>query len=176
MVILRRDRFKEEPAPSNRSEPSLHDRLVLRAERWLIAQGCGVVVRSPFKALTAEIPDAIGWREGVSVLVEVKSTREDFFADRKKEFRSTSELGMGDWRFYFCPPDVIDINEVPEGWGLVWSTEKRVTQTFGVPSNSMWFQSPFQANHLAERSILVSALRRHATNGRLPILYANTGN
>ena len=100
--------------------PSLHDQLVLRAERWLANQGCQVVIRDPFRSWNQEQPDAIGWRSDVSILVEVKVSRSDFLADAKKHFRSNARSGMGDWRFYMCPPGIIQLDDLPEGWGLLW--------------------------------------------------------
>ena len=53
-----------------------HSALVLRAEKWLKVQGCGVVFRDPFRATTnsGEQPDAIGWRDGISILIECPDT------------------------------------------------------------------------------------------------------
>ena len=171
MAILHRK--KGSPPASSQPKPvSLHDQLVLRAERWLISQGCGFAIRAPFKSWVSEQPDAIGWRESVSLLVEVKVSRSDFLADNKKATRAEPGTGMGNWRFYFCPPQLILIDEVPEGWGLIWASPNKVIQTFGVPSNTNWFKFPFVANESAEKIFLASALRRYAKNGRLAEIYA----
>jgi hypothetical protein len=63
---------------------SEHDRLCLRAEKWLNQINCKVAIRDPFRASTREHPDAIGWRDGVSILIECKASREDFLADKNK--------------------------------------------------------------------------------------------
>ncbi|QNF10902.1 hypothetical protein [Klebsiella variicola] len=48
---------------------------------------------------TGEQPDAIGFRNLASCLIEVKCSRADFLADRKKHFRVEASKGMGDWGF-----------------------------------------------------------------------------
>ena len=100
--------------------PDAHAKLVLRGARWLHAQGCRVVLHDPFRAAvsTGEQPDDIGWRDGLSILIEVKVTFADFLADQKKPFRKDPSKGMGDWRFFLCPPEVIQPADLPSGWGL----------------------------------------------------------
>lgn len=87
------------------------------------AAGYSVIIRDPFRAYTisGERPDAIGWRDGISILIECKASHADFLADRKKPFRAETDnqQGMGDWRFYLCPPEIIKPEELPEGWGLL---------------------------------------------------------
>lgn len=66
-----------------------------------------------------EIPDAIGWREGKSVLVEVKVSRSDFLADRQKPHRLNPSSGMGVYRYFMAPVGMIRVDELPPKWGLV---------------------------------------------------------
>lgn len=160
----------------DRSKPktpvSPHDELVRRAERWLRNKGCAVTIRDQMRALTisGEQPDAIGWRDGVSILIECKVTRSDFLADRKKPFR-TGPGGMGDWRYFLCAPGVIEREDLPEGWGLLWATPRSIEERFGVPGNCGWHNSPFQGCRTNENLLLVSALRRLARAGHLRDLY-----
>jgi len=142
-----------------------HRDLVRLAEGWLRnACGCGVVLRDPFWACveTGERPDAIGWRGAVSILVECKTSRADFLVDRKKPFRVRTELGMGDWRFYLCPPQIIQTEDLPLGHGLLWAEGRTVHQVHGVPlGNTRWVSDrPFLGNKAAESAMLLSALRR----------------
>ena len=58
----------------------------------------------------------------VSVVVEVKTSRSDFLADRKKAHRV--EGGMGTYRYFLCPTDVIRVDELPQGWGLLYVNER----------------------------------------------------
>jgi len=142
-----------------------HQDMVRLAERWLRKTcGCGVVLRDPFRACveTGEQPDAIGWRGEVSILVECKASRADFLADCKKPFRVRPELGMGDWRFYLCPPQIIQIDDLPVGHGLLWIEGRAIRKVHGVPlGNTRWYsERPFLGNKAAESTMLVSALRR----------------
>lgn len=152
----------------------MHGELVVRAEAWLKQQGCGVTIRDPFRAYTLnrELPDAIGWRGAISILIECKSSRSDFLADKRKSFRSDPAKGMGDWRFYLCPPDVIHAGDLPDGWGLLWATPKTIQKVHGVPGNCGWWRGkPFEACKRSETIMLASALRRMEIRGYLNEIY-----
>lgn len=151
-----------------------HFELVLRAEKWLKNLGCKVVIRDPFSAYSAngEQPDAIGWRDGVSFLIECKASRSDFHADKKKSFRAEPEKGMGDWRFYMCPPGVIEESDIPAGWELLWVHPKKVQKVTAFTSNCCYHtKRPFTGEKISENMMLVSALRRLAIRGYLPEIY-----
>ncbi|TNC80293.1 MAG: hypothetical protein C9356_15120 [Oleiphilus sp.] len=158
-------------SPPPEKKPSEHTLLCHRAEQFLKKQHCAVVIREPFKAATREQPDAIGWRDGVSILIECKATRSDFLADKYKPFRNDSGEGMGDWRFYLCPKGVIDKSELPPGWGLLYATAKTIQKIHGFPPNTLWHHKPFQGNKTAENIMLTSALRRLSIRGYLPEIY-----
>ncbi len=152
-----------------------HADLVQQAEAWLIRQGCGVVLRDPFYTpYIPEHPDAIGWRlaANISILVECKASRADFLADRAKPFRTNPEQGLGQWRFFLTPPDLVQPQDLPPGWGLLWATEQRVRVVYGKPAgNTGWGTPPFAGNMHAERRLLLTALRRLALRGHLPEVY-----
>ncbi len=152
-----------------------HADLVLRAEKWLYAFGCNVVFRE-FVAYTpsGEIPDAIGWKSGFSILIECKASRSDFLADKKKLFRKYPEHGIGSSRLYMCPPDIIQPEDLPEGWGLLWVRGKTVERVV-APKGNTFHRSPLK--HFQERSmqgevaLLVSAVRRLKIRGHLDEIY-----
>jgi hypothetical protein len=108
---------------------TLHQDLCVLAARWLRkpaskgGPGCLVAMSECQAAGNGEIPDAIGYRctgwDQYTVLVEVKTTRADFLADFQKPHRIDSAQGMGMYRYYFAPAGVIDLAELPTGWGLV---------------------------------------------------------
>ncbi len=148
-----------------------HDVLVRRGEKWLNSQGCKVVIRDEMRAFTTEIPDVIGWRDGRSILIECKVSRADFLSDKNKSFRQRPEEGMGDWRFYLCPPGIISPDELSEGWGLLYAHPKIIQKVHGVPANTRWWQRPFKGNRQPEMQILVSALRRLSLRGYLEEIY-----
>jgi hypothetical protein len=95
-----------------------HSELCRRAQRWLRSVGCGVTAVD-LATIAGEQPDVIGWRYGLTVLCEVKVSRGDFLADRKKPWRARPGIGMGDWRFYVAPAGMLQPDEIPEGWGLL---------------------------------------------------------
>lgn len=138
--------------------------------RFLRNNGFKVVFGDRFHAWTpcGEHPDALGFRNGASCLIEVKCSRSDFLADRKKVFRAEPEKGMGDWRFYLCEPGVITVDDLPAGWGLLYVINGRVRKIHGWPGNHQWVVTvakPFRANKQAECDYLFSALRRLEIRG-----------
>lgn len=157
-----------------KSEQLTHDELCMIAERFLKNNGFKVAFHDRFVAAvsTGEQPDAIGFRNGSSCLIEAKASRADFLADRKKRFRIQSELGMGDWRFFICEPGIINPEDLPEGWGLLYAKGGRVYKAHGWPGNAVWYSDkPFQANKQAECDLMYSALRRLQIRGYLPEVY-----
>lgn len=151
-----------------------HDDLVARAERWLKTMGCGIVFNDNFRAgtISGEQPDAIGWRDGLSLLIECKSSRSDFLADKKKRFRQDAKQGMGDWRFMMCPPRMISSDELPEGWGLLYVHARKVERVHGVPGNAHWWNAkPFEGNKRCETQLMYSALRRLNIRGHFEKIY-----
>jgi len=151
-----------------------HDQLTILAEKWLKKQNCGVTFNDKFKALTTsgEQPDALGMRQGASILVECKCSRQDYLIDAKKTFRMKPELGMGDWRFFLCPQGLIQPEELPSGWGLLWEVNGKVTEVKGVPSNIFWqSKKPFTGNKEVEFAMLYSATRKLTTLGLFNEIY-----
>lgn len=153
-----------------------HKQLVDVAYRWLISTvGCGFALK---ELVTSgwETPDAIGFRSGMSILVEVKTSRSDFFADRKKPFRLNPTLGMGQFRFFCCPTGLIQVSELPERWGLVYVDEKGKPSCVHNPyivqgRQPCFWVNGFESYKKAEVDMLYSALRRVQSLGLLEHIY-----
>lgn len=65
-----------------------------------------------------ERPDIIlFYQSGISAIVEVKISRNDFLADFKKKHRKNNN-GMGDYKYLLCSKK-IDIKELPDTWGIL---------------------------------------------------------
>lgn len=77
-----------------------HNDLCLKAVKFLKNNGFAVSFDDRFQAATGtgELPDAIGFRNGVSVVIEVKVSRSDFLADKKsisgKRLNQAWEIGV----------------------------------------------------------------------------------
>ncbi len=145
--------------------PKTHRERCELACRFLRNHGFKVVFSTCFYAQVSfgERPDALGFRNGASCLIEVICSRSDFLADRKKVFRAEPEKGMGDWRFYLCELGVITVDDLPAGWGLLYVVNGRVRKVHGWPRSYQWAVTkvkPFRANKQAECDYLFSALCR----------------
>lgn len=129
-----------------------HAELVARAARWLKnTVACGVVLAE--RHAWGESPDAIGWKLGVSFLVECKATRADFFADSKKQWQRYPKKGMGNRRYFMVPAKMVRLDEVPALWGLPWVYPAQVRV-----QRAIWKLQT--ANLKAERDLLYLSLRR----------------
>lgn len=152
-----------------------HGDLILRGEAWLQRQHCKVILRDDFRAYpsSGEQPDVIGWWNSASILIECKVSRNDFLSDKRKRFRRDPALGMGDWRFYLCPPQVIQVEDLPSGWGLLWAYPTLIRAQTALPRFSNWYdRRPFAGNRDNENQMLVAALRRVVVRGHLEDVYA----
>jgi hypothetical protein len=131
-----------------------HEDLRKLAVHWLtISKKCTVVL-SEIVTYAAQIPDAIGWKQGCSTLVECKVSRSDFLRDKDK-CHQRSDATPGIRRFYLTPPGLLQIDDLPEGWGLLEAREKYVK----VMRDSSDFAMTDRAMR-DEIAMLVSALRR----------------
>lgn len=111
-----------------------HDDLTKIGIRWLkrgahkdgrhkCGPACSFVASEVKAGYSGEIVDALGFRTGdgmETVLVEAKTSRSDFLADAKKPHRNGMAAGTGNYRYYLCPEGLIELDEVPKGWGLIW--------------------------------------------------------
>lgn len=103
-----------------------HDELCEHAARWLRStKKCRLVLREVV-SYAREIPDAIGWRWGSSILVECKVSRSDFARDKKKVGHALPDWGMGEKRYYMTPPGLLSPDELPYGWGLLEVRDRSV--------------------------------------------------
>lgn len=104
-----------------------HAELCKLAVKWLQrpnsrnGPGCAVALSECRTGWDGEIPDAIGFRTSGSgidtTLIEVKTSRSDFLADKAKPHRL--EGGVGDYRYYMAPEGVLCHSDMPERWGLI---------------------------------------------------------
>ncbi|HEY3379725.1 MAG TPA: hypothetical protein VGL77_19800 [Armatimonadota bacterium] len=142
-----------------------HADLVKLAKRWLATswrnastQGhgaCPVIMAETVTLLeSGEIPDAIGWHCGYSILIECKTSRADFRADRKKLFRRHAYLGLGSQRYFLAPAGLISAAELPAQWGLL---EVNARGKVEVTRASEYFG---ERNMRGEVTMLLSCIRR----------------
>ncbi len=149
-----------------------HSQLCEIAAKWLQKKSpvkCPVVMIE-MKSYCPEQPDVIGFTGSESVLLEIKCSRADFKRDAKKFWREHPEMGVGDLRLYVCPTGLIQPEELPEKWGLVWIDEKGKAELINGDifqrdkENGYKYIGRHQKNGLHERSIMYSGLRRIYNN------------
>lgn len=108
-----------------------HKELCERGKNWLKKSfGCQVAF-AELDTISGEQPDCFGVRHGLTVLIEVKVSRSDFLADRKKPWRKEGE-GMGQLRYFLAPKGLLSTDDMPLGWGLIEATNKQLKIVKGV--------------------------------------------
>ena len=132
-----------------------HKDLIELGARWLYNKGYHVVLKE-LVTCAYEQPDVIGFRPtGFSFLLEAKTSRTDFLADKKKHVRQVPRAGMGLFRSFVCPKDLIKPEELPENWGLLYANNNRIKQIVAPKAFK-------EFNIHAEQTLLVSLARRVA--------------
>ncbi len=107
-----------------------HQELIDKGVEWL-SNNKNHCYRSPvilteLRSHSRETPDIMGMNPNLSTVIECKTTLDDFRADLKKSHRSQTP-GMGNFRFYLCPKDIIPVPLVPYGWGLLYCEPTRIS-------------------------------------------------
>ena len=100
-----------------------HAELVALGHRWLTNRGHTCFTE--FATQDNESPDVIGWKGGLSTLLEAKADRGDFLSDKLKPARRRL-FALGRKRYYICPWGLIHPDELSERWGLLWVRSGRV--------------------------------------------------
>ena len=144
-----------------------HDDLIKAGERWLKKSNGARIVLSELRAAKrqGEIPDIIGFKSGFSILIECKTSRSDFLADKKKHFRINPYIAMGNYRLFLCPDDLIKPEELPDGWGLLYYSpdRKNLKRVVCWKGNIIGYSGGlkcFDANYRSEVAMLVSFIAR----------------
>lgn len=125
----------------------LHETQNRLALRWLKKNGFALVGTNVMSTSSRERFDVIGFRQTCSVIVESKVSRSDFFADSKKPERNFG--GVGTYRFYITPPDLITIEELPCNWGLLYTDGKSITEVHR-PMGNAWAAYPSKDDNWAK--------------------------
>jgi len=141
---------------------------------------------------TDEFPDVLVFSRYGTTLYEIKTSRSDFLADAKKEARRKwrPKVGiygyrddgkvmthvkaefpelyyiqhphLGSHRYFVCEPGIIEVKDLPEGWGLYHMKGGRM---FEKAQSKRW-----RPDVHMERNILAHALRRFASGDTRGIL------
>lgn len=138
---------------------NLHDKLIIKARAWLVKCKPNNIRIPTCTFVCCEIvsgqetADAIGFYAGGSILIECKTNHSDFLADSKKYSRgSNNNRGLGCFRYYLCPSNIIKPEEVPEQWGLLYFNGRGI-DTIKVARLR-------EINHYDETVLLKSVIRR----------------
>lgn len=173
-----------------------HADLCVLAVKWLKrpnsqhGHGCHIAVSEVKTGWSGEIPDAIGfraagWKDG-SVVVEVKVSRSDFLADKKKPHRQDGK-GVGNFRYFMCPEGMIQPDELPPKWGLLWVNSRGHIKAVAGPASCAKHWQLFgdaleeyrhESDMQRERWMLVKLLNRvgdvEELNKKLKLAYAES--
>lgn len=143
-----------------------HDALCVAAARWLHRHhdNCNIpncflcAVDVSFWTIYKERPDVVGFSSSAPpVLIEVKTSTSDFKADADKLVRKYPDRGIGAFRFYCTPENLIKKDTLPPGWGLLEYADGKMS----IIKESGYFEHSF----MCEQKLLLSILRREGVHG-----------
>jgi hypothetical protein len=126
-----------------------HDLIADWAAEKLRRQGYLFAFSNLTSASHREKPDVLAFNhKGTSLLIEVKVSRADFLADKKKPWRENPEKGIGETRVYLTPKGLLTHEEIPYGWQL-WEVhgEKRPFIKIIKGYKSSGQREPINATH-----------------------------
>lgn len=138
-----------------------HKEIVEKLSKWLRRHkenikipNCSLVLSEFVTAnYCGETPDILGFNYWTSVMIEVKTSRSDFKADMKKRFKKFSK-GSGEFKFYACPYGMLDPDEMPDMYGLIYiDVDENITLVKPALRQK-------NADLRVERSMLLSYIRR----------------
>jgi hypothetical protein len=86
-------------------------------------------------------------------------------------FRRVPEIGMGTYRLYLCNPGVINPEDLPDKWGLLYCHEKSIKRVRAPKGNEFRGFPSFEANLNNETLMLCSVIRRVHLRGDLDKIY-----
>ena len=134
-----------------------HRNLCLKGAKYLRSKGINQYHKGQYVVCElercGESPDAFAWGGGSTQLIEAKVSRSDFLSDKKKLWRNNPPYGIGRYRSYICPTDLIKPEELPLCWGLIYVNDKgKLTEVVKA--------EPQECNHIEEINLITSILRR----------------
>jgi hypothetical protein len=144
-----------------------HNELVQRGAKWLgnnyRSKYRFPIILTDYHCFSVERPDIIGFAHNSSIVIECKISLSDFRADLKKSHRQHINK-LGQMRCYLCPVGLIPKESIPEGWGLLYAHNHKISIEIEPPwhteSGIRW----------AEFHILYSLVRRASIRGYMPEL------
>lgn len=138
-----------------------HNDLCEIGVKWVRATKTCFFVDKEIHAPTGQIPDVLGLNFNHSIMIECKTSRSDFFNDKKKNnYGSTT----GKYRFYLCPGGLIKPEDLDDGYGLLYAHGKRVKDVEPIIGAEHYMYEPWGLDRSPKLGI---RLRKSAINPNL---------
>lgn len=144
---------------------SLHYELCCKAATWIRQPKNGEKWFAPFSLSTVELvctgqelTDVYATNGEISCVIEVKTSHKDFEVDGAKYTRRHPDEGLGDFRYYLCPAGLIQIDELPPYWGLLYYENGKIRKVKSA------IQQP--TDRRFDLFILTSIMRREGLLGK----------
>lgn len=140
-----------------------HEFLVKQGGKWLKAHGYPIVkVESHSNRL--EHPDIIGFNASHSAVIEVKTSKADFFRDFDKPCRQPWFTGLGNYRFFLVPESLYTELEIdPDSkWHYLLARDDGSIYSTEIHPNSNqipWNWERLGSDMAMERAILYTLVR-----------------
>ncbi len=138
---------RRHPGPSHPLQPFLS-----------LPLGCHVAASE--LRIGGQHPDAMGWGDGRTLVIECKTTRRDFLKGKEKQVYADYHKDLGNLRWYLTPPNVVLCGDELHGWGhIVWHRGRA-----DVRRTPKWFELSPKARALEQEALIV-VCRMYAAYG-----------
>ena len=135
----------------------MHKQLCEIGKLYLInSRQCNPVFIEKGSAKLSEFPDVIGWNSSECIVIECKTSMQDYYADLKKPHRE--EGGLGNLRYYLVPEEMQNIDPC-NGWGLLVARHANVRPEMIRGKNSLEFKRTHEKEVLFMRSRIMEIQR-----------------
>ena len=101
--------------------------------------------------------DVFGFGGGCTQIIKVITTRMELNLDLERAYRKCPKYGIGEFRSYLCPNGLLNKEDIPKNWGLLWCDNKGKIIEILNPQKQ-------EENKAQEAKIIKSLLRRNGIN------------
>lgn len=104
--------------------------------------------------------DVFGFGGGCTQIIKVITTRMELNLDLERAYRKCPKYGVGEFRSYLCPNGLLNKEDIPKNWGLLWCDNKGKIIEILNPQKQ-------EENKAQEAKIIKSLLRRNGINPKI---------
>ena len=141
-----------------------HEELLKTAAKFIKNKGLAHFGKSPYVVCNyndaMEPIDVFGFGGSCTQVIKVITTHMELNLDLERAYRKCPKYGVGEFRSYLCPNGLLNKEDIPKNWGLLWCDNKGKIIEILNPQKQ-------EENKAQEAKIIKSLLRRNGINPKI---------